>query len=80
MVSCAGGAQSGGMFRRTVALLLWAYFGWYLTATVADILGLPMALGPVGSVLMGALALRDWPALTRARFARPPFVPTEQRS
>ena len=32
------------MTRRIIATALWAYFGWFLAATVLSLLGLPTAI------------------------------------
>jgi hypothetical protein len=48
------------MARRVIALALWAYFGWYLTAMLAMAFGLPTQAAPIGGLLMGTLALVDW--------------------
>jgi hypothetical protein len=50
------------MARRIAALLLWAYFGWFLTATIASLASLPVAVGPIGGLVMAAFALVDWRA------------------
>lgn len=72
--------HNGDMLRHTAALLLWAYFGWYLAATLADLLGLPMALGPIGGVIVGAIAMRDWRGQSPARSASHHLVPHGERS
>ena len=48
------------MTRRIIATALWAYFGWFLAATVLSVLGLPTAISPVGGILMAGVALIDW--------------------
>ena len=48
------------MTRRIIATALWAYFGWFLAATVLSVLGLPTAISPVGGILMAGVALVDW--------------------
>lgn len=53
------------MLHRITAIGLWAYFGWYLASHVAALAGLPVALAPVGGVLMAAVALVDWRTLVR---------------
>lgn len=48
------------MARRLVALALWAYFGWFFTATLAGPAGLWTDFALLGGVLMGVIALVDW--------------------
>ena len=53
------------MLHRVTAIGLWAYFGWYLASHIAALAGLPVALAPVGGVLMAAVALVDWRTFVR---------------
>ena len=55
------------MARRMVALALWAYFGWFLAATLAREAGLPLDYAALGGVAMGAFALVDWRRRMAAR-------------
>jgi hypothetical protein len=48
------------MLRRTIALILWAYFAWYLGALVANAAGLPSVIGPMAALAMAAFAVYDW--------------------
>jgi hypothetical protein len=48
------------MLRRTIALVLWAYFAWYLVAMVANATGLTPALGPLAGLAMAVFAAYDW--------------------
>jgi hypothetical protein len=57
------------MTRRIVAIALWGYFGWYLASLAAVGIGLPPAIGPVGGIIMAAVAAVDWRTLIRARAA-----------
>ena len=56
-----------GMTRRIIAVTLWAYFGWFMAATVLSLLGLPTAISPLGGILMAGVALIDWRRLGQAK-------------
>lgn len=60
MVTTDRTGHSQPMVRRSIALALWAYFGWYLGVMVAHAAGLPSWVGPVAAVTMAAVALVDW--------------------
>ena len=55
------------MTRRIIATALWAYFGWFLAATVLSLLGLSTAISPLGGILMAGVALIDWRRLAQAK-------------
>lgn len=59
-------SHSSLMFRRTIALVLWTYFGWYLTALAATVIGLPTLIAPLGGIAMAAIALHDWRSARRS--------------
>ena len=54
------------MTRRIVATALWAYFGWFLAATLASAGLLPAAAAPIGGIVVAAIALYDWRHLRAA--------------
>jgi hypothetical protein len=56
------------MLRRFVALALWAYFGWYLAAHLATLIGVPAELSVTGALVMALVATID---VSRFRRSRP---------
>jgi hypothetical protein len=58
------------MAQRIFAGALWAFFGWYLTAHVASLAGLPLDIALLGAPAMAAIAFVDWRNLTRTVTAR----------
>jgi hypothetical protein len=71
-------AHHAGMLRRTLAIALWAYFGWYLGSLVATFTGMPTAIGPATGVMVAAIALVDWrrPRLVRQQAAGDALKPS----
>jgi hypothetical protein len=53
------------MIRRIVAFALWAYFGWYATAYVLLLFGIPTTLAPLGAAVMIVIAGVEWRSLGR---------------
>jgi hypothetical protein len=47
------------MPRRILATILWAYFGWYLTAMILSAADLPTTYSAVGGVLAATVAVID---------------------
>lgn len=47
------------MFRRILATVLWAYFGWYVMSYMAALADIPPAFAALGGLAMGAVALVD---------------------
>jgi hypothetical protein len=52
------------MFKRSVALALWTYFGWYLGGMVAVFTGLPSALGPAVGIATAVVGIVGWRRLS----------------
>ena len=59
------------MLRRTLATVLWAYFGWYAAALALTFMGLPTTVAPAGAVVAAGIALVDWRAMARRPTASP---------
>lgn len=56
---------NGGMLRRVIATILWAYFGWYLAAHIVALADLPFGLAILGGAAMAAVASVDVRRLRR---------------
>ena len=63
-----GNSQTDRMIRRSLALALWAYFAWYLAATLASIIGAPSVAGPTAALLTLGVGAIGW---ARARRGAP---------
>lgn len=57
------------MTRRLVSLALWAYFAWYLAATIASITGGPAVAGPIAASLTAAVGAVGWVRARRSSAA-----------